>query len=200
LTRRQPGKRELDRQGDPEDPRPAGWSAGKTEYRDMLKKLLSTRKAAILERWRGAIFAGYFPDTSKFLQKEKDRFSNPVGHAVHHGTEMIFDSLLEEKSHGDLLPAIDEMVRIRAVQDFTPSEAVGFVFLLKKAVRAELEKDIRTHRLEEEVAKLESKIDGVALLGFDLYMACRQKIQDLRLKQVREQGLFRPRRSKEQPE
>jgi hypothetical protein len=165
----------------------------------MLRKLLSMRKAAILRRWRADIFAGYPPETSMFLQRESDRFSNPVGHAVNHGTEAIFQGILDESSAGDLSHAMDEIIRIRAVQDFTPSQAVVFIFHLKKAVREELGDEIQIHGIEGELVELESRIDKIALLGFDIYTACRKKIDEIRAEQKQGQGLHRSGRRKSEP-
>ena len=80
---------------------------------------------------------------------------------------------------------LDQVIRIRAVQDFSPAQAVGFIFLLKKAVREQLEKDIREKRLSEEISLFESKIDELALLSFDIYMKCREKIYEIRVNEVK---------------
>jgi hypothetical protein len=156
-----------------------------------VKKLLSKKKKEILRRWRNEIFSTYASETSRFLQEEKNRFGNPVGYAIHHGTEVIFHGICEGHSAEELSPALDEIIRIRAVQDFAPAEAVAFISQLKKAVREELEKEIRELGKEEAMAALESRIDTLARKGADIYQTCRQKIDDIKLEQGREQG-FRP--------
>jgi hypothetical protein len=66
-------------------------------------------------------------------------------------------------------------VRIRAVQNFTPSQAIGFVFDLKGLIRAMAPAD---RQASKEMVVIESRIDALALLAFDLYMSCREKIYE----------------------
>ncbi len=83
------------------------------------------------------------------------------------------------------LQSLDRIVRVRAVQEFTPSEALGFVFLLKKAVRQTLAQDLHSQDLSEELLTWESRIDKLALLSFDLYLQCRETIFEIRHNEVK---------------
>jgi len=65
------------------------------------------------------------------------------------------------------------------VQNFTPSQAVGFVYLLKPIVRKYFGKNQKKLKLDE-LLELESKIDGMALIGFDVFMACREQIYSMK--------------------
>ena len=56
---------------------------------------------------------------------------------------------------------------------------------IKKVVREELGSEILKEGLAEEWAAFESRIDDLALLCFDIYTACRQKISDIRVDEVR---------------
>ena len=47
------------------------------------------------------------------------------------------DSLIE---HGEILPHIDAIVRVRAVQDLSPGVALAFLFQLKDLLREEAER------------------------------------------------------------
>ena len=151
----------------------------------MLEKLLRDRKDAVLERWLGLILASYPADTAAFLQREEDRFLNPVGHTISTEIENIFDELLEGASSDRLSTSLDNIIKIRAVQEFSPSQAVGFVFLLKRSVRDELEAGGREGCSDAELLELEHRIDGVALRAFDKYMERREKIHELRLNEVK---------------
>ena len=82
---------------------------------------------------------------------------------------------------------LDPIVRIRAVQDFSPAEAVGFVFLLKRVVRQELGGEIRQNRAESQLLDFESQVDDLALKAFDLYMLCREQIYQLRAREIKNQ-------------
>ena len=92
-----------------------------------LNSLLADKKASILEKWFDVIIESYPPDTSNFLKTQSNRFANPIGSTISKGIEDIFDELLRglnKEKTSEFLDNLDNMVRIRAVQDFTPSQAV----------------------------------------------------------------------------
>ncbi len=151
----------------------------------VLEHLLSQKRAAILERWFGLILDTYPADSSGFFKQEKDRFVNPVGYTISQETEALYDELLKEMNPATLYASLDNIIRIRSVQDFSPYQAIAFVFLLKKAVREELESEIRENQLFEELLKFESRIDELALLAADIYVRCREQIYEMRVNEVK---------------
>lgn len=145
-----------------------------------LHNLLSERKSAILKRWFDVILETYPADTASFLRKQKKPFANPVGSMIFQGLESLFEKFLQGMDFDTAPTFLDNIIRIRAVQDFTPSQALVFIFLLKKVIIEELKNESRKHQLFEELLTLESKIDNLALLSFDVYMKCREKIYELK--------------------
>lgn len=159
-----------------------------------LKQLLTEKRPALLEEWRERVFACYPPETAGFLRKEADRFSNPVAHRLNEGLKGLFAVLVEDAGAEAASAQLDEVLRIWAVQNFTPSQALAFVFFLKPIIREGLAKELKTDaQLAEEMLDLESRLDGLALLGFDVYMKRRDKLTDLRVEEVkaRVSGLLR---------
>ncbi len=159
-----------------------------------LKQLLTEKRPVLLEKWRERVFACYPPETAAFLRKEADRFSNPVAHRLSEGLKGIFAALLEGVGPEAASAQLDEVLRIWAVQSFTPSQALAFVFFLKPIIREELAQELRADvALAEEMLDLESRLDGLALLGFDVYMRRREQLTDLRVEEVkaRVSGLLR---------
>ena len=140
----------------------------------VLDRLLLQKKAAILERWRHLILDTYPADSSRFLKQEKDRFANPIGSIISEGTEALYTELIGGMNLDRLVACLDSIIRVRAVQDFSPSQATAFIFLLKKAVREELESEIRENQIFQELLEFESRIDKLALLALDIYMKCRR--------------------------
>lgn len=159
-----------------------------------LKRLLSERRATILEKWRDRVFACYPPETASFMRREADRFSNPVAHRLTEGLKGIYAALLGESPATEVSAQLDEVLRIWAVQDFTPSQALAFVFFLKPIIREELAGELKADAgLAEELLDLESRLDGVALLGFDVYMQRREKLSELKVAEMKARisGLLR---------
>lgn len=155
--------------------------------------LLSQKKAAILGRWLAMIFESYPPETAIFLRKEKNRFDNPAGYRISEGLEGLYGALLQEMERDQVLTCLDEIIRIRALQNFTPSQALAFIFLLKNVIREELAEEIRKENLAVELLDLESRIDGLALLGFDVYTKRREKIYEIKADEAKRRisGLMR---------
>jgi len=151
----------------------------------ILKNLLSEKRAAILERWFEMVLDSYPADTSSFLKQQKNQFANPVGAAISQGINGIFEELLSGKDSDTISTFLDNIIRVRAVQDFTPSQAVAFIFQLKKVIREELQKEISENQLSDELFTIEARIDKMAMLSFDIYVKCREKIYEIKANEVK---------------
>jgi hypothetical protein len=151
----------------------------------MLRDLLQQNKDSIIERWLEDTLATYAKDTSSFLDREKDRFANPVGHALRTGTRAIFENLLDGMDPDIICGHLNDIIKIRAIQDFPPGRAVSFVFQLKKAVRAGLGNNATDPRLAPGLMDTDAKIDQIALFAFDIYTKCREQMHELRVNEVK---------------
>jgi len=149
-----------------------------------LATLLKQNRERILGRWFDLIAGSYPRATSEFLAKQADRFRNPVGHAITQSIGSIYDQLVSAMNREELLHALDGIIRIRAVQDFTPSEAVAFVFQLKAVIRDVLDAQLQGSERWDQLADLESRVDRVALLAFEKYTECREKLHEIRSQQI----------------
>ncbi|MEW5992979.1 MAG: RsbRD N-terminal domain-containing protein [Candidatus Zixiibacteriota bacterium] len=154
----------------------------------MLKELLRRNREVILRRWRDLIVRSYPANTARFLQLESDRFHNPVGHALADETARIFDCLVEDSPAQGLEEVAEMTIKIRSVQDFTPSEAVGFIFLLKTSIREQLATEPNRAYLDQ-LLDLESRIDELALAIFDRYMCCREKVFQIRVDEIKKRSV-----------
>lgn len=147
---------------------------------------LADRKNAILQRWFDTILDTYPADTARFLKNKKDRFANPVGATFLEGMDHVLEELFQETVDRDrVIPHLDSIVRIRAVQQFTPSQALGFIFLLKKIIREILDEEGKQQAPVEPLTDLDSDIDSLAMLAFNIYMECREKIYEIRANEVK---------------
>lgn len=152
----------------------------------MLEDLLSQHKDRVLKRWSDFVVQSYSADARQFLSGQKNRFANPVGASIHEGLAGLYEGLLrgdDLKPEGIAEP-LDKLVRIRAVQEFSPSQALEFIFFLKQAVRETLHQQLQTET-QEELVRWEARIDKVALLAFDLYMQCCKTVFEIRCNEVK---------------
>jgi hypothetical protein len=150
-----------------------------------LKQHLMEKKPAILKKWFAAVADTYPEHTSGFLKKQKAQFTNPVGYSLAEGLDGLFEALLRGMIPETVKTSLDGIIRIRAIQEFSPSEAVTFIFQLKKIVRQELGSEILLlPGMTDELAAYDSTIDDLALFAFDIYMKCREKIYELKAKEA----------------
>ncbi len=151
-----------------------------------LKNKLLEKKTAILKKWFDAVADTYPDNTSSFLKKKKAQFTNPVGYNLAEGLEGLFEALLQGVILDKVSVFLDSIVRIRAIQEFAASEAVAFIFQLKKIVRQELGSEVlQQQRMVEELTAFDAAIDDLALFSFDIYMKCREKIYELKANEAR---------------
>jgi hypothetical protein len=158
-----------------------------------LLPLFSAKIPSIKDKWLDMLLRSFSPDSVQFLKTEKDPFSNPVAHQFSRGLADLLAVLAEEKGVEEARTALDEIIRVLALKDIAPSQALAFVFHLKQVVRDELAAELQDPALAPEMADLDSRIDGLALLGFDDYVQRREKLCDMRVNEAkaRVSGLLR---------
>jgi hypothetical protein len=153
-----------------------------------LKHLLKEKRSHIVKKWCNVVLSTYPKQSQKFLRKQKDGIANPVGRGTVEGIESLYDELVDEADTKKISLYLDDIVRMRAVQDFSPSRAVGFIFGLKQIIKDELAKEILQSGISKEWSAFETRLDGLALLCFDVYSECRQKLCDIRVNEIRNQS------------
>ena len=147
-----------------------------------IDKLQAEKRSKILTKWQDAIIKSYPEGSQGFLKREKSQFANPVGLIISKEIETLYHEIIKSENTEKISSCLDSIIRIRAVQDFKPSRAVAFVLQLKQIIKEELGKG-----LANETGILDNRIDEIALLAFDVYSACRQKISDIRVNEVKNQ-------------
>jgi hypothetical protein len=156
-----------------------------------LMTILEQRRDSVLSRWLDLIIATYPPESARILGRTKDRFRNPIGYSISKGIEGVFDQFVGAMDAESLRSALDETIRVRAVQDFTPSEAVAFVVQLKSVIREVLEDQIdgHEHGHTDDLAELDSRIDRITLLAFDVFVDRREKFHEIRASEIKKSSI-----------
>ncbi len=144
-----------------------------------LRNLLENKKSSIINKWFEFVTETYAPDAALFFKNQGDGFLNPVGGTTRSILEKLFEALLEKTDADGIAVTLEPLIKIRAVQNFSPSQAVGFLFVLKTIIRKELKKELKKIN-PEELVSIDTRIDSLALIGFDVFMQCREKIYDLK--------------------
>ncbi|CAM2058400.1 RsbRD_N domain-containing protein [Desulfovibrionales bacterium] len=165
-----------------------------------LMELLREQNDVIVQRWTDAIFKTYPLETVGFMRKQQDKFCNPVAYRTILAVKQIVNELVadvaDDKPNETTQPynslvginmAIDDLIRIRAVQNFTPAGAVGVFFLLKSILRELLDKTSTLEVLVQDFLQFETKIDSLVLLAFNCFTHCREELATMRIEEIKRQ-------------
>ena len=98
----------------------------------MLLQFLEQNRESILAKWIDQTIKTYGPEMVNFLKKEKNQFANPVRNTIVTSIEQIYDGFLNSILIDEFYPKLEEIIKLRAVQDFSPSNSLSFLFGLKK--------------------------------------------------------------------
>ncbi|MCS7163655.1 MAG: RsbRD N-terminal domain-containing protein [Thermodesulfovibrio sp.] len=145
-----------------------------------INSLLSKKRDSVVKEAFDLIICTYPQQSQIFLREKHKRFTNPIGYNTNVCVEQIIDNIIADADVESFLPALENIIQIRAVQDFTPSQAVGFIFLIKKAIYNALHKEADS----EELMDLMSRIDSLALIAFDIFMKYRERIYDIKAREL----------------
>jgi len=154
---------------------------------ESIEKILLTNQKAIIKEWFDKTVQAYPSQTAHFLKSENNQFANPVGQLTQNGLEKIFDYLLHNQNNSDILHEwIDPIIRVRAIQNFSPSQAIGFMFILKDIVRNQIQKNVQISI--DNMILFDQQIDKLALYCFDIYMTCKDKLNELKVNEFKRQS------------
>ncbi|RJO66761.1 MAG: hypothetical protein C4523_11435 [Myxococcales bacterium] len=155
------------------------WGLSSERTKDAVKDLPIQNREAILKRWVELTLATYPEEAVRAFAKTRDPFANPLGAAVRNGTQALFDLLVADADDLKLQAAADGIVRLRAVQNFSASEAVSFVFLLKTALRELMPAGC------PELETMTARVDRLSLAAFNRYMQCREQVWKIHATELR---------------
>jgi len=141
----------------------------------------------ILKLWIEYVYGGYPEETGKFLRSKSDRFANPVGASLREGLAELLDGIIRGVEPDELSSALDRVIRVRAVQEFSPSAAVSFVFELKNLIREAVGESNPDSKKSFDA--IDNRIERLGMRAFDVYMVCREQMWKIRAQEIRNQSV-----------
>ena len=152
-----------------------------------LQQYITDNRQKLVEKWTASVISTYPAESVKFFTNTKDPFANPVGNTIKRSIDLLFTEMIKNKMDPDVVKeAIEPIVRLRAVQEFTPAKAISFIFTIKRLLRKALDKQRLDKGVERFLADVESNTDELILIAIDIYGKCREKIYSLRINQGKE--------------
>jgi hypothetical protein len=148
-----------------------------------LNEALRGKKKEILSLWIERTLDSY--SSPGFFKKSKDQFANPVGSNISMGLTSIYELLLTSAELSAYVQPLDQVVRIRAVQDFTPAQALAPFLELKWVIKQVFSSDKETQPLLPQLQALDCEIDRIALAAFNIYTECREQLYRNRIRELK---------------
>jgi len=134
-----------------------------------------TVPTAVLEQWLARAVEVYGEQIVPLAVAERDPFRNPVGTALRQHLEVLLEQLLGPMDAAAIDASVEQIIAVRAIQDMSAADAVGFVFCLREILKRELP--------GEYAEEMEARIDRLALAAFEHYLGRREQIAELRLQE-----------------
>lgn len=150
-----------------------------------LGSFLASKESKIIQDWFELAISDYPMETAIFLKEEKDPFANPIGFGMKGILTGLFREILQPKASDNVNNLLNELLKVRAVQDFPPSKAVGFILYLKQVLRMYVDLEFIKGICEEELRELENRIELLTFLAFDIYVECREKLYQIRIAELK---------------
>lgn len=134
------------------------------------------------------MLASYSSQGASFMAAERDRFANPVGAAINDVTSHLLRYFLEEIDETGFEEPLERFIKIRAVQEYTASQAVEFIFMLKSAILETPGCNEALRDAASDVLIVFSRIDRMSLTAFDRYSSCREKLYDIAMNEFKQRN------------
>lgn len=151
-----------------------------------IKTLLADKQSILLQKWLRHVVATYPADSQQFFLNQTDPFANPVGRTTEKGLAGLIHLLIAGQQDDEAARSyLDAIIRMRAVQNFSASQAVAFIFAFKDILRDTLGSEIGRPESQEALRQLDRRIDALGLSAFDIYAACRDKISDIKANELK---------------
>lgn len=144
---------------------------------------IRAKRQPILKAWR-AEFDGESEAGRPVFARNVNHFTDSLACLIDEATNDTFTWLVGDEEGRDIPESLVDLCRLKAVQGASPSQALGFVFVLKRAIRSSMGESFKGREGGAAFAKVEGRIDQLALFSFDRYSEFREKLSQLRVDEI----------------
>lgn len=150
--------------------------------------ILRSKKKEAVEKWAEAVFATYPLETSGFLRTKNDPFANPVAHMTRQAADAIYDAVSGcEVEQDTVRAAIERFIKLRAVQKESAGPSMAVFYLMKPVLRQVVLPEMLAYGELNAYLEMESRLDTIVLMAFDMYVNARNTVYEARIKEIRTQ-------------
>ena len=147
-----------------------------------LSGFIEENLAVLSERWLEEITSTYHKDAVGFIKDKDDAIHNPLGHAIKEMVDTVLSCLIKGCDEQTLDSAMYRVIQMRAVQDFTPSDAVSFIVQLRTLIAGLAREKQAGH---EVVLEMDEISFGLMSRAFNMYSKCRETIGDIKVEELK---------------
>lgn len=137
----------------------------------------------IVNKWVEYTLSTYV--SSGFFVKEHDKFANPVGGNIRQALGTLFLLFSKGADSKEFTPPLEQIMSIRSVQEFTPSQAVAPINAVKHITREVFLADKERKHLAAELYDFDFAVDLAMLAAFDIYMQYRERLYQVRINEIK---------------
>jgi hypothetical protein len=146
---------------------------------------LRESREGLIAKWQQAVIDSYPEGAGKFLSVNKSQFGNPIGFALQQDLPKIFDELSGSMNQEVLSSSIENIIKLRAVQEFTPSEAIGFINLLKVIIISEVQSMMTDKTFADSYFQFDKNIEIANGIAFEKYLEMKLKLSEIKINEIR---------------
>jgi hypothetical protein len=148
-----------------------------------LAEAFRNHRDKIVDKWVEYTLSTY--SSSSFFIRERDSFANPVGGNIRAALGRLFPLLVRGAEVKELAEPLGQILAIRSVQEFSPSQAVAPLNAVKHITRDVFAADSERRHLVAELYDFEFAVDLAVLAAFDIYMDCRERLYQVRVAEIK---------------
>lgn len=152
-----------------------------------LNQFMQQKHKELLKEWFEQAIAAYPVEAHKYFVRVDKDFANPVGSNIYRSMDHLLEELHGDRDADKLYGHLEMILKIRAVQDMKPSKALAFLPSFKHLVLTVFKDEIKAGQITQaDLDDLNTDIDTLMLIAFDLYSESKEQLSNLRIAQVKE--------------
>ncbi len=138
----------------------------------------------ILTKWLADFFKHHSLDAVGVSRTVDDKFLNPVGHTVKTALKYLYPAILgDDVEQEEIKKQVQELMRIQAVQQLSPAQAIVPLQALKEHLYTLLKKEIEKNF--KEYKEICDRIDTLMLIAFDIYTQDKETLYRIRVNELK---------------
>ncbi|MBS3808674.1 MAG: RsbRD N-terminal domain-containing protein [Desulfobacterales bacterium] len=150
-------------------------------------EFIASRRDRWIGKWLDALMNTYPNESARFFKDTADPFANPVGAVMRKGITELFEVVTAESYDPQAAyTALEPVIRVRAIQEFSPSAALGFITEIKDIIDRDTAEAGAGQASRQDLGLIAANADRALLTAFDIYVDCKKHVYNLRARQARD--------------